>query len=117
MDRRGGRRTVRSCCRRPGVQVLARGVFLFCGAVQVPQGDCGKQATEPGSRPQVLHRTGQKGPGGVSWLAGLGGDFSGGRFEEIGQFGDPRILRHRPPPPCGRVTELSNTAATPSRQT
>lgn len=42
-----------------------RGVLLFDGAVQVPQGDCGEQAAEPGSRKQVLHCCGQKGPGGA----------------------------------------------------
>ncbi|MFD9425640.1 MULTISPECIES: hypothetical protein [unclassified Streptomyces] len=99
------------------MQVLAGGAFLFHGAVQVPHGYCGKQAAEPGSRPQILHSTGQKGPGDVPWLTGPSRNTSSNRFEEIGQLGNTRILRHLPAPPHRRVTELNNTTATPRRQT
>ncbi|OKI40092.1 hypothetical protein A6A29_39985 [Streptomyces sp. TSRI0281] len=70
--------------------MLARGAFLFHGAVQVPQRYGGKQAAEPGSRPQVLHSTGQKDRGCVPGLAGPGGNFGRGLFEEIGQLGYTR---------------------------
>ncbi|ROQ72596.1 hypothetical protein EES39_40575 [Streptomyces sp. ADI92-24] len=99
------------------MQVLARGAFLFYGAVQVPQGHRAKQAAEPGSRPQILHSTGQRGLGDVPWLAGPSRNISSSRFEEIGQLGNTRILRHLPAPLRRRVTELSNTTATPRRQT
>ncbi len=97
-----------------GDGLLVGSVFLVYGALQVPQGDGGEQAAEPIGCPQVLDGTGQEGPGVVSGFAGV---VVGGGFEEVGEFGDARVVGYLSAPARCRFGELGDTAAAPGCQT
>lgn len=99
-----------------GDGLLVGGVFLVYGALQVPQGDGGEQAAEPGGCPEVLDGTGQESPRGVSGAAGPVGGVGGGGFEEVGEFGDARVFGYVSAPAGRRVGELGDTAAVPGCQ-
>ncbi|WP_334666320.1 hypothetical protein [Streptomyces cyaneofuscatus] len=49
------------------------GVFLVYGTLEVPEGDCGEEAAEPGGGPEVLDGADQGGSRGVSGAAGVVG--------------------------------------------
>lgn len=98
-----------------GDGVLLGCVFLVYGALQVPQGDYGEQAAEPGGCPEVLDGTGQEGPGGVPRAAEPAGGIDGG-FEEIGELGDARVVGYLSAPAGRRFGELGDTAAVPGCQ-
>lgn len=100
-----------------GAGLLVGGVFLVYGALQVPQGDGGEQSAEPGGCPEVLDGTGQESPGAVSGGAGAVGSVVGGGFEEVGEFGDARVVGYVSAPARCRVGELGDTAAVPGCQT
>ncbi len=93
-----------------GDGLLVGGVFLVYGALEVPEGDGGEEAAEPGGCPEVLDGTGQEGPGGVF------GGVVGGGFEEVGQLRDARVLWYLSAPPRCRFGELGDTAAVPGCQ-
>ncbi|WP_371627741.1 hypothetical protein OG245_37140 [Streptomyces sp. NBC_01116] len=90
--------------------LLVGGVFLVYGALQVPEGDCGEEAAEPGSGPEVFHGTGQESPGGVPGVSGPVGD-AGGGFEEVGEFGDAGVIGYVSAPARCCFGELGDTAA------
>lgn len=99
-----------------GDGLLVGGVFLVYGALQVPEGDGGEEAAEPGGCSEVLDGTGQEGLGGVSGGAGVVGGVGGGGFEEVGEFGDAGVFGYVSAPPCCRFGELGDTAAVPGCQ-
>ncbi|MFH8692857.1 hypothetical protein ACH4EC_39235 [Streptomyces anulatus] len=99
-----------------GDGLLVGGMFLVYGALQMPQRDRREQAAEPGGCPQALDGTGQESPRGVPGAAGPVGD-AGGGFEEIGEFGDARVLGYLSAPARCRFAELGDTAAAAGCQT
>ncbi|MGW6290129.1 hypothetical protein [Streptomyces sp. NPDC055107] len=90
--------------------LLVGGVFLVYGALQVPEGDCRKEAAESGGRPEVFHGAGQESLGGVSGVSGPVGD-AGGGFEEVGEFGYAGVLGYVSAPARCCFGELGDTAA------
>lgn len=96
--------------------LMVGGVFLVYGALEVPEGDCGEEAAEPGGGPQIFDGTGQEGPGSVSGAAGVVGGVGGGGFEEVGEFGDAGVVGYLSAPARCRFAELGDTAAVPGCQ-
>ncbi len=95
--------------------LLVGGVFLVYGALEVPEGDGGEEAAEPGGCPEVLDGTGQEGPRGVPRAAGVVGVTRpvggvGGGFEEVGELRDAGVVGYVSAPAGGCFGELGDTA-------